>query len=69
MVMEVRKTCAMTRTKKIDVEEEGCACYVLITCDKPNAEGEMKVEMTYDGDEALASYLLASAQQVFENDG
>lgn len=37
-------------------------CYVLITCGEPNEAGEMKVEMTYEGDKALASYLIESAQ-------
>lgn len=49
------------------------ACYVLITCDQPSEDGDMKVEMTYEGDAALASYLLQGAQsfideQEFEKD-
>ena len=42
------------------------ACYVLITCGKPSASGEMKVEMTYEGDATLAAYLLESAQGIIE---
>jgi len=42
-------------------------CYVLITCSKPSEEGKMNVELSYDGDENLASYLLQNAQDVFEN--
>ena len=42
------------------------ACYVLITCEKPNAEGKMEVEMTYEGDASLASYLLQGAQSVID---
>lgn len=38
------------------------ACYVLITCDAPSADGKMHVEMTYEGDAAVASYLLQGAQ-------
>ena len=38
------------------------ACYVLITCDKPNKDGSMNVNMTYKGDPLLASYLLRDAQ-------
>lgn len=38
------------------------ACYILITCDKPTANGKMEVEMTYEGEAALASYLLEGAQ-------
>ncbi len=38
------------------------SCYVLITCGQPSEDGEMQVEMTYQGDAALASYLLQGAQ-------
>ena len=44
-----------------------CAAYVLITCGQPDAQGEMQVEMTYDGDKDLASYLLANAQCVLDD--
>ena len=43
------------------------ACYVLVTCDAPSAEGSMNVEMSYEGDPALASYLLQGAQEYFES--
>ena len=43
------------------------ACYVLITCSKPNEKGEMEVELNYDGDESLAAFLVENAAQVFEN--
>lgn len=46
---------------------ENNACYVLITCGSPSNDGKMEVEMFYDGDEALAAYLVDNAQQVFEN--
>ncbi len=39
------------------------ACYVLITCTKPSEDGKMQVEMTYEGDECLAAYLIESAQE------
>jgi len=42
------------------------ACYVLITCSDPSEDGKMDVEMSYDGDETLASYLLQSAQNIFD---
>lgn len=42
------------------------ACYVLITCEEPSEDGKMQVEMTYEGDECLAAYLIESAQ-VFMN--
>lgn len=38
------------------------SCYVLITCGQPSEDGEMQVEMTYQGDAALAAYLLQGAQ-------
>jgi hypothetical protein len=42
------------------------ACYLLITCDKPSEDGNMQVEMTYEGDVALASYLLQGAQSIID---
>jgi hypothetical protein len=38
------------------------SCYVLITCGQPSEDGQMQVEMTYQGDAALAAYLLQGAQ-------
>lgn len=46
---------------------ENNACYVLITCGSPSNDGKMEVEMSYEGDEVLAAYLVENAQQVFEN--
>ena len=43
-------------------------CYVLITCDEPSEDGHMQVEMTYQGDAALASYLLQGAQCVIDQE-
>lgn len=43
-----------------------CSCYVLITCDEPSGDGDMQVEMTYEGDEALVSYLVKNAQNFFK---
>jgi hypothetical protein len=48
--------------------KEGQACYVLITCGKPSADGKMSVEMTYEGDPILASYLLENAQGFIDHD-
>ncbi|MBS4168603.1 hypothetical protein [Parachlamydia sp. AcF125] len=42
------------------------ACYVLITCDPPSADGNMQVCMSYEGDTALAAYLLKGAQSFIE---
>jgi hypothetical protein len=46
---------------------ENNACYVLITCNEPSKDGKMNVEMSYEGDEVLASYLVENAMQVFDN--
>lgn len=42
------------------------ACYVLITCSEPSKSGDMDVNMTYEGDPALAAYLLESSQDYIE---
>lgn len=42
------------------------ACYVLITCDSPSDGGDMEVKMSYEGDAALASYLLQGAQTIID---
>ena len=42
------------------------ACYVLITCSEPSVQGTMEVEMTYEGDETLAAFLVQNASQVFD---
>lgn len=65
MSMSVKKE---ERSERIEEMTEECACYVLITCTQPNAKGEMQVEMTYDGDEALASYLIESAKHIINDD-
>ncbi len=56
----------MTQSKshqKIQVQiEKGHKNYVLITCDEPSANGEMNVEMSYEGDPTLLAYLLEGAQ-------
>lgn len=45
---------------------ENHACYVLITCTPPTKEGKMHVDMSYEGDHCLASYLIDSAQSIIE---
>lgn len=60
--MEIREKLASTH-----------ACYVLITCDAPSPEGNMNVEMSYEGDPALASLLVQGAldhlaEQEFEDE-
>jgi hypothetical protein len=44
------------------------SCYVLITCEGPSEKGEMPVEMTYQGEETLISYLLQGAQLHIDQD-
>lgn len=41
-------------------------CYVLITCQQPEVDGKMQVEMSYEGDKTLASYLVQTAAKVLE---
>lgn len=43
------------------------ACYVLITCSEPADNGQMDVDMTYEGDPTLAAYLLEGAQSYLED--
>ena len=42
------------------------ACYVLITCSDPSEDGDMEVEMTYEGNEDLVAYLVENARQFFQ---
>lgn len=42
-------------------------CYVLVTCAESAADGNMQVEMSYQGDAALASYLLQGAQEMIDD--
>jgi hypothetical protein len=44
------------------------ACFVLITCGEPTKEGKIEVEMTYEGDDALAAYLIENAQTFIEDE-
>ncbi len=44
------------------------SCYVLITCGQPTEDGQMQVEMTYQGDTALAAYLLQGAQLLIDQE-
>lgn len=60
---------------KNDVQEhikktlaENHACYVLITCGHPKKNGGMEVKMSYEGDAALASYLIQGAQTIIDEE-
>lgn len=60
---------AMVKHIDKDIREKlskNYACYVLVTCDSPGDEGKMNVELSYEGDPVLASFLLQGAQEYFE---
>jgi len=42
-------------------------CYVLISCNEPQKDGKMQVEMSYEGDRGLASYLVKTALKILES--
>jgi hypothetical protein len=42
------------------------ACKICISCGEPTADGKMQVEMTCEGDEILAAYLLQNAQSLLD---
>lgn len=50
------------RIKDTLAKKKKHACYILITCDEPTEDGQMQIEMTYEGDTTIASYLLQGAQ-------
>jgi hypothetical protein len=43
-------------------------CYVLITCSQPKKDGTMDVEMKYEGDKYLASYMIETASKIIERE-
>jgi hypothetical protein len=43
-------------------------CYVLITCTEASSNGKMDVEMKYEGDKYLASYMLETALKIMERE-
>ncbi|MDP1880272.1 MAG: hypothetical protein Q8K60_04965 [Parachlamydiaceae bacterium] len=51
-----------------DALKKNPPCYVLITCSENSANGQMNVEMTYQGDVNLVSYLLHGAQGMIEEE-
>ena len=52
-----------------DEAETYLYCSVLITCKKPDENGAMEVELSYEGDKMVGSYLINSAQQMFNPEG
>ncbi len=55
------------RVSKQKILKEDQACCIVITCGQPSADGKMSVEMSYEGDPILASYLLENAQGFIEH--
>jgi hypothetical protein len=45
---------------------ENHLCYVLVTCKAPAKNGKIHIEMNYEGDADLASYLLQGAQTMVD---
>lgn len=43
-------------------------CYVLLTCEEPSDEGKMNVEMKYEGDQYLASYMIERASKIMNGE-
>jgi hypothetical protein len=60
-VTPIQRTPSERFRKMLDGEH---ACVVMITCGAPSADGNMPVEMVYEGDAGLACFLLENAQQV-----
>ena len=61
--VHVREKLGRAMIQKI-LEKQQNAAYVLITCAAPTEDGRMEVELTFDGDEDLAAYLIESAHGV-----
>lgn len=57
----------IVNAEKIIKKQDNCACYVLISCTTPDANGNMEVNMKFEGDETLAAFLVQNASQVFED--
>ena len=51
-----------------EVLDNDPSCFVLITCGQPSEDGQMQVEMTYQGDATLASYLIQGAQSFIDQE-
>ena len=43
------------------------ACTIHISCNEPTEDGKMQVEMTCEGDQVLAAYLLENAQMILDD--
>lgn len=45
-----------------EVFKDDISAYVLVTCGQVSSDGKIQVEMTYEGDPAVISYLLTKAR-------
>lgn len=65
MKPSIRRTLKPTLSKRLkDMLSKDHSCYVVITCGKPNGpDGTMDVQMEYEGDPLVASFLLQGAQE------
>lgn len=62
--IEIEKKVLMAKLKSVIGDQ--CACFVLISCSEPSTEGQMDVQMHFEGDETLVAFLLENATQVFD---
>ncbi len=53
---------------KEKIKGKNMVCSILITCSEPSDDGDMQVEMSYDGDRYLVSYLVKSAAEFIEEE-
>lgn len=61
-IKKSEKTYTLQSIKKYLAENN--LCYVLLTCSAPSSEGNMQVEVAYEGEDVIASYLIESAQEI-----
>lgn len=47
----------------LSMTKEDVSAYILITCGNSSLDGKIHVEMTYEGDPSLVSYLLKTAKE------
>lgn len=52
----------MNNKREVDL-----SCYIVISCEMPSPEGNMKVQMSYEGDPILVRYLLETGLQSLED--
>lgn len=60
------KSTLLTKIERI-LKKESIECYVLMLCNKSKVSEELFVEMSYEGDEVLGSYMLEKALSIMDN--